>query len=756
MAEIREVPQPSNEPIEIVCRFRKVLSRTESGWGVYVYEDMSGMDIVAKGVDLPSARNINIHLYGRWQNYRGRQEFKVSGSSMDEPNGKEEVCSYLKSLRCGLGPAAINRLWTRFGDQVLQILESEPDKAKKLAPQADTEKMGSALKRTRLVRDLMTALGPGNPLNMSQMSKLADHWGDSTVEKIKKNPYSLAFIAGIGFGLTDELAQYMGKDPKQPARVHAAILYALTKQCKLDGNVYMTEDQLRTKVRSLCRKSVGGYCPTDEEIEICKKILLRRKILIYEDGGYYSHRAHAEEHQLAFDISRLMFESEQICDVPTTQIWKYIAEYELAEGIKLAECQKQAVTTAIRAPFSVVTGGAGTGKTTVIKCILWCLTAKLKEKDEKIKLMAPTGRAAKRMSEVTRMTAQTIHRAAGIQVEGAPRIQKVDEDGNKILFLDATTIIIDEASMMDQHVAAELMAQIESGTRVILIGDPGQLPSVGAGNVLFELIKSSTVPVTKLTQIFRQGHDNPIVHNSLMIQKGSMDFIWGKPFQMHETKGVEETLKQAVAFYVRCVRQFSLDDVILLNPYRKGNLTVDMFNREIQKIVNPPKEGETTFCLGGTTFRVGDRVMQTKNQPSGIANGDTGEIVRIYRARDESNEVTTFVDILFDGSVTETYERSQMEHIQLAYCTSVHKSQGGEWKVAIIIASPEHRLLMQRNLLYTAVTRAKEGVAIFGEMSALQYAVSNNVVPDRNTHLGADIRELYYARNAREKQTATS
>jgi exodeoxyribonuclease V alpha subunit len=205
--------------------------------------------------------------------------------------------------------------------------------------------------------------------------------------------------------------------------------------------------------------------------------------------------------------------------------------------------------------------------------------------------------------------------------------------------------------------------------------------------------------------------------------------------------GPETILQKAVSFYLRCIKQFSVDDVILLNPYRKGSLTVDMFNSTIQAAINPPADGKPSITVKDTTFRQGDRVMQTRNQATGVANGDTGEILRIYKAKDSSSETNVYCEIQFEGTILETYDSKQMETVQLAYCTSVHKSQGGEWKVAIIIISPEHKRLLQRNLLYTAITRAKIGVAIFGDFGSVAYAVDNNVVVQRNTHLSAAVEQ---------------
>lgn len=740
---------------QVTGTFVRECFHNDTGWGICIYEEKeSGTRFSASGTNLPQVENLPVVLYGKWTTYKEQKSFKVSCFVQEPPSGKNAIVSYLCSLKCGISKSVAEKLWQRYGDDLLDVVQTEPKQVKRIARRCNLEKLREKLAETQMLRELIEYLGPDSTqLSMQSLRRIVETYRERTMERVRANPYVLTFVNGFGFAKTDQIAAKHGVADNARPRIIAAILYALKIT---NGHVFCKREALIAQVQKLCR--TGGRKPPDgNSINVCIDRLARTDLLHIEkvnhEDAIYSIEMYREECRLANNITRLlngtpegMFEDDRFFD---KRVDLFLQEYEAKEVIKLAERQRQAVKWALKHPLSIITGGAGTGKTTVIKCLVWILEKesglnRSGKMEKPIRLMAPTGRAARRMSEVTGLPAQTVHKAASITVDedGVSRhIEKTDGEGNPVYGIDASTVIVDEMSMLDQFAAEELLDQIDQDTRVVLIGDPGQLPSVGPGNVLREMIASGKIPVTKLDVIFRQDHTNPIVHNSLMIQEGNgKDLIWNKKFQMHQCHGAQTILDQAVHFYLRCVKQFGIDDVVLLNPYRKGNLTVDMFNERIQNIVNPLKDNSPYMQVGRTKFRAGDRVMQTRNKDSGVANGDVGVITSVETRLTEDGEKETVCFVQFD-EILEMYNSKDMESIQLAYCTSVHKSQGSEYKIVILIMFPEHRALLQRNLLYTGITRAKEGIAIFGEYPAMQQAINTNTVFERNTLLAERIKK---------------
>ena len=380
----------------------------------------------------------------------------------------------------------------------------------------------------------------------------------------------------------------------------------------------------------------------------------------------------------------------------------------------------------------VITGGPGVGKTTVTKGILAVHQQVYGASSEPL-LLAPTGKAARRMSEATGFPAQTIHSAVGWRGE------TYNYDEQEPTMLDGNLVIIDEVSMMDQYIASILFERIRNGSRVVLVGDIDQLPSVGCGNVLADLIRSEVIPTTRLTVIFRQAGENPIVKNAHAINRGDPNLAFGSSFRFIQCANEQEVFEAACRKYVQCVKAYGDDKVVLLNPQRNNTfVSVDRFNAELQSRINPPADGKMEIKVGKTVFREKDKVMELKNTEIGPKNGDVGYIREVTRRKDPDDPDTYLyyasIEWNGDGQLIE-YNQDDMRHVTLAYCTTVHKSQGSEYQSVIEVVSKSHPSMLKRNLIYTGITRAKVNVCLVGELDALNMAVANNSQEIRHTLL---------------------
>lgn len=493
----------------------------------------------------------------------------------------------------------------------------------------------------------------------------------------------------------------------------------------MEGHVCVPKDELLGEMTKVLNAGFHNAVSEDS----CKEALnlaYKMKAIKVTANMVYSTKSFEEETGIVKDIRRIMSAS----DSKITEIDTFIEEYEDA-NFKLADSQRDAVHGVFEHQVEIITGGPGTGKTTVTKAVLY-VHQQVFGGDSNAVLLAPTGRAARRMSEATGFPAQTIHSAIGYT--GVPELDNRNEG-----FLEGNLFIIDESSMMDQFIAAKLLSMIPDGAKVVFVGDPDQLPSVGAGNVLREMIRSKAVPTTILSVIFRQAQDNPIVGNSLKINQGCTNLTFTNTFCFIERSAPEEILRTACAFYVKAVKKFGLENVILLNPFRnKGLLSVNEFNRQLQNLINPPIEGEESIKIRKLEFRPRDLVMQTKNTEIAM-NGDIGVIHEISKMPDpdDMNRWTYIASIEFNGDgKRHDYTPEMMQDLDLAYCTTVHKSQGSEYQTVIMVVSEEHKVMLKRNIVYTGVTRAKQNVALIGQTEALNTAILNNQTDVRHTLLG--------------------
>ncbi|MEJ8552647.1 SF1B family DNA helicase RecD2 [Tepidibacter sp. Z1-5] len=679
-----------------------------------------------------------IELDGKWINHKmyGPQ-FEVSSFIPCTPESEEGIYIYLSSgMIKGIGPKMARKIVETFGLNTLDIIQMNPEKLTRVdgIGKKKAETIGKSFQDNRELRNLIINLSKYG-ITPNYCLKIYKKYKNKSIQIVETNPYKLAEdIRGIGFKLADNIATKMGIDPYSKDRISQGIIYTLTQSLS-EGHTYLPKSKLIKEASKLLEIE-------DEYIkDIVFKLALDQKIQIekgpVEDNIYLIPYYIAENGvcKKLIEISQYEFDDLKL------DINKEIYSIEKEDNITLAKNQKEAVTQALQKGVLVVTGGPGTGKTTTINTIIK-IFENLKMN---IYLAAPTGRAAKRMSETTGKEAKTIHRLLemGYSSEDEELIFMKSEDDQ----LDADVVIIDEVSMVDILLMYNLLKAIKAGTRVILVGDSDQLPSVGAGNVLKDIIDSNIIKVVKLNEIFRQAKESMIVVNAHKINKGEkLDLnVKGKDFYFIPKYEKEDILKEIVTLAHKRLPDYykidNLKDIQILSPMRKGDIGVFNLNLCLQNVLNPNDKFKVEEKFQKRTFRVGDKVMQIKNNYTkkwknddetkdgeGVYNGDIGYIYHI----DKEEKI---VYILFDEYKIAQYDYNELDEIDHSFCTTIHKSQGSEFPVVIIPITWAPPMLLTRNLLYTAVTRAKELVVLVGDIKYLDYMVKNNKIYDRYSNL---------------------
>lgn len=680
-----------------------------------------------------------IKAAGQWVEHQdyGRQ-FKMEAYQVITPATLNGIERYLASgLISGIGPATAKKLIEKFGLDTLDIIQYNPQKLTEIpgiGPKK-SEKIHDAFMEQTELKDIMLFL-EGYKISPAYAVRIYKTYGADTIRIIKENPYNLADdVFGIGFKTADKIALSAGVPIDSEFRIACGTRYTLG-QFHQKGHTYVPQDVLIKHSADLLE------VPTESVENILIKLLVDSKIVMEEMDGIkvvYSVAFHKAE---MGTVRRLLSLCNYPVDKNTIDIEKEIAKVEEAEDIVLAENQKEAVTVALKNGVSVITGGPGTGKTTTIKTIL-----RLFERMGFIVLLcAPTGRAAKRMQEATGKEAKTIHRLLeyGCGETDEEMVFQKNEDAP----LEADAIIVDEASMIDILLMNNLLKAIAEGTRLILVGDVDQLPSVGPGCVLKDIIESDTVQIVRLNEIFRQAEESMIVVNAHKINKGEMpvlnirdrDFFFMKKDRQEDIlEKIKELCKERLPKYSG---HNPMEGIQVLSPMKKGLCGVFNLNTELQEALNPPHLTKNQREYRDNIFREGDKVMQIKNnyrmkwysaldkdyEGEGVFNGDMGIITRI------DNE-EQFVEVLYDGDRLVKYEPKDLDELELSYAVTVHKSQGSEFPVLVMPVMPGPPMLLTRNLLYTALTRAKEMVVLVGGEKYIYSMVRNNFITKRYSGL---------------------
>ena len=678
------------------------------------------------------------------------KQFQISSFVEKIPEDTYAMERYLGSGAIkGIGAALAARIVRRFGEDTIRIVEEEPERlaeVKGISEKKAREIAAQVTEKTEMRKAMIFLQKYGISLNLG--AKIYQKYKDSLYTVLQENPYRLAEdISGVGFKIADEIAARIGIHADSDYRIRSGMLYTLL-QASGEGHTYLPKDQLFAR----CAKLLG----VDESYmeKHLMDMLLDRKLVMQEKKGekiiYPS-----QYYYLELNTARMLCELNICCPEDENIVEKRIASIEKETGTVLDEMQKKAVTEAAGHGLFILTGGPGTGKTTTINAIIRFFEGEGAE----LRLAAPTGRAAKRMTEATGYEAQTIHRL--LELNGMPEDDRstgaVHFERNAQNPLEADVIIIDEMSMVDIHLMHSLLLAITAGTRLILVGDENQLPSVGPGNVMRDIIHSGCFPVIELTKIFRQASESDIVVNAHKINRGepveihnkSRDFFFLKRYDADMIiRVVIALIQDKLPRYVNA-RPFEIQ---VLTPMRKGLLGVERLNQMLQRYLNPQDGSKKEKTLGGRLFRQGDKVMQIKNDYQmewevrgrygipvekgiGVFNGDTG-ILR------EINEFAETAEVEFEDGRFATYSFKQLEELELAYAITIHKSQGSEYPAVILPVLSGPQMLLNRNLLYTAVTRARKCVTVVGSEETFAEMIRNEKQQKRYSALDERIREL--------------
>lgn len=670
----------------------------------------------------------NVSLNGSWvEHARFGRQFEAASLTVVQPTSAAGIERFLASGALpGVGAVMASRIVEMFGTDTLEILGQYPEQlarvkgisAKKAAL------IGEAYSELSGLRDLILFLET-HGVSSGYAAKLQAAYGNTAMTRLQDNPYSLADdVAGIGFKTADRIAMAMGMAHDCGERLTAGISYALTAAAGA-GHTCVPEELL-------VRETARALAVDSEAVQrIFNELLQKDRLRLEEVGGtrfIYPEYLYRAEVQTA---RRLLFLRDQGKPITRVNADEVIAAWEREAGIKLAEAQRQAIYTSLEHGVFVLTGGPGTGKTTVVKGILNVL----EKAGCRILLAAPTGRAARRLADSAGHPALTVHRLLEYQpTSDGLCFGKDDEDP-----LDAEAIIIDEASMLDINLTYHLLKAVPGGCRLIFVGDVDQLPSVGAGSVLKDMIRSGRMPVVRLENVFRQAEVSPIVRNAHRINHGQMpEFTGGDGSEFGLQEFADE--QAAASFVAQTYAQMTMDGdwrrVQVLSPMHKSPCGVQNLNKLLQHYINPPSERKPEVSIPSNVLRLGDKVMQIRNNyEKDVFNGDIGRIVKI-----EGKSVTVGFPERPEGDYV-TYSQGECEELQLAYAMSVHKSQGSEYPCVILLMVPSHYIMLQRNLLYTAVTRAKKQVLIVGSKRAVLTAVENDKTRRRHSLLAERLQE---------------
>ncbi|MBQ9257766.1 MAG: ATP-dependent RecD-like DNA helicase, partial [Acidaminococcaceae bacterium] len=615
-----------------------------------------------------------------------------------------------------------SRIVEFFGKDTLEILGKNPERLAEI-PGIGAKKaeiIGKSYSEISDLREIMLFLEQ-NGVSGSYAAKLQIAYGDTAIDRMKINPYILITdIEGIGFKTADRIALSLGFDLASTERIRAGIIYVLNMAAS-GGHTCIPEEEL---LRYAERVLQADYMV----VETVFRDMVEKDMLRTEDWGgqrfIYPEYLYRAETGVAHMLLALRDHPESLGKVDEEKI---MGEWEAEAGIKLAEAQKEAIRSSLKFGVFALTGGPGTGKTTIIKGIL----SVLKRAGCKVLLAAPTGRAARRLEAAAGEKAQTVHRMLEYNVSGT--FGKNAED-----LLEAQAVIVDEASMLDIALFYHLLEALPLGCRLVLAGDVDQLPSVGPGSVLKDIIQSGKMPVVRLREIFRQAEISPIVRNAHRINRGMMpECVSDSDFSMMEFEEEEQAAAYITNFYADKTRDGRWQALQVLSPMHKGACGVRNLNSLLQMRVNPPSpEKNEILRPDGTVLRLGDKVMQIRNNyEKDVYNGDIGQIVNI-----KEKEVTVWYPDRQDDEYV-CYSESEYDELQLAYAMSVHKSQGSEYSQIVLALMPGHYIMLQRNLLYTAVTRAREKVVLVGTRAALYTAVSNDRTKRRYSLLKERLQE---------------
>lgn len=725
----------------------------ENGYTVmFLADSENGDEVCCVGSFSYLSEGSYLHITGReviHPNYGA--QIQVDHYEEKQPTDSIAIERYLGSGAIkGVGSALAARIVKRFGEDSFDIIEREPERLAEVKgiSMKMAVKIAEQFQEKRQMRQAMLFLQDYG-ISMNMAVKIYKIYGDEMYEVLQKNPYKLADdVQGIGFKIADSIARKAGFERDSEYRIQAGVLYCL-QQSGTQGHCYLPERELVQAASELLLIDV------ERILEQLEHMTLNKEVIIQESEGE-RHMYSSTLYYMELNCARMLLDLNLSYELDETALERRICQIEQQEQMELDELQRMAVFQAVQNGVTIITGGPGTGKTTTINTILQVLD--LEGLD--ILLAAPTGRAAKRMSETSNWEAQTIHRLlelnGGVNMEGQDKLSMHFERNEKQP-LEADVVIVDEFSMVDIYLMNALLRAIVPGTRLIMVGDVNQLPSVGPGNVLKDMIRSGFCPVVRLNRIFRQAAESQIIINAhkinageeISLQSQSPDFLH---LERQDNASVINVAVQLIMQKLPPHVEASVYDIQVLTPMRKGDLGVEHLNLVLQQYMNPPEPGKKEREFHGVLFREQDKVMQIRNdyqiewkkktrfgdvfeEGTGVFNGDTGVIREIHPV-----EETVVVE--FDEGKLVEYDFGQMDEMELAYAITIHKSQGSEYPAVILPLLGGPRMLMNRNLLYTAVTRAKKCVVTVGDAQTIQRMIHNVNEQKRYSSLCKRIMEM--------------
>ena len=717
-----------------------IYANEENGYTVLDF-GMEDDVITACGVMPYIGEGDSLILWGNWvHNPKYGRQFKVEQYERDLPADATAILRYLSSRTIkGVGPKLAERIVAHFGEETLEVMENHPEWLADVPgiSRKKAEEIGEDFKAKSGIRSAMMFFR--DYFGAAMTVRIYKQFGSSAVDVAKNNPYRLCDeVDGIGFERADQMAMSLGLDPRSQDRLKSGIKYLLSTNAAQNGHVCLPEDKLTEAAAQLLRAE-------PEQMTAAVDELLRDKVLVTRSHGgktyVYTAEADREERYIADKLLLL----DKLCPaIDAGDVSRFILREELDQGMTYASEQKQAIYSALSHGVMVLTGGPGTGKTTVVHALLHIF----RSMDLSVALCAPTGRAAKRLSESTSTEAKTIHRLLEMEFEegkGRGHFRRCEQD-----LLEESVIIVDEASMVDNGLMCALCKAVKPGARLILIGDADQLPSVGAGRIMGDLIDCNRFATVRLTEIFRQARESLIVTNAHAINEGTYPnlsvknndfFFLSRRTDREITDTVVELCETRLP---RAYGKATEGGIQIITPSRKGEAGTENLNRRLQAAINPPAKGKRELKFRETVFREGDRVMQTKNNydiewesgsdydhraGSGVFNGDIGTIISIDTAEGQ-------MTVRFDDKEA-TYTGEMLDELEHAWAVTVHKSQGSEYPFVIIPMYGAPLPLLTRNLLYTAVTRARRMVILVGREDIVHTMVDNARQTMRYTGLAA-------------------
>ena len=683
----------------------------------------------AIGTAIPFIKGIDTGLEGKWIKTSYGLQLSVTESQIFMPTTKEGITCYLASgLIKGIGPVTANRIVNRFGEDTLKIFDTQPEKLLEVKgiTKSKLETILGSYSESRSLRELMQYLAPLK-VGPKRVSEICDYFGSKALQIVKEKPFRLCELSGFGFESVDIIAR-RNKNfrPDDTLRIKAAILQVLSN-AEDDGHLYLEGRNIVRQAAELLNYGIYRQAVETRLIkDIGNEMVFFDELLAAEGHYLYSMKNYTAEKMAAVHILRVMNNKQPVYDIE-----RELDEVQGTTHMVLAKQQKEAVRRVFANSLSIITGGPGTGKTTVERIIL-----KVFEKKERKKtalLCAPTGRASHNMVISTGYPAMTIHKALYITGEEEEINLDLTEE------LEEDLIIVDEMSMVDMWLFYVLISKVKNGARVVFIGDPDQIPSVGPGNVFKEMIDSGVIPVTVLDVQFRQAEGSRIIINALKMNNGDTDLLFGDDFQFISVDSDEVAAEVIADLYQKKLEanHGDTDMVQVLTPFRQDTAVgANSLNKKLRELVNPQVPGCLEMKLGSSVFRLQDKVMQLKNREE-VSNGDMGIVTDIYQNEDGTPALVVRFE---DGRIGE-YASEDYGLLMLAYAATIHKSQGSAYPSVIIPVLPCFKRMLKRNIYYTAVTRAKCEVTLVGDWAAFCEAVMTDDREKRNTKLAYRIQQ---------------